>query len=159
MAFQNLEQSSLPPWSCNTHTLTSALAMKSVLIAATRMELTSINVFSDSQVFISLLNTKTSTNNLQGILHDIAFLSRFFFHIKFSFVSCKSNRLANVLAKTALSTCLLLQVCSSINITSLPKKNSKTITVLLLCNCCLQFSFPKFWFLSKSNENTSINLI
>ncbi|XP_020881137.1 uncharacterized protein LOC9302515 isoform X3 [Arabidopsis lyrata subsp. lyrata] len=41
-----------------------ALALRSALIAASRMEFTSIKVFSDSQVLISLLNTETSTNEL-----------------------------------------------------------------------------------------------
>ena len=80
-----------------------AFALKSALNAAPRMELTSINVFSDSQVLISLLNTETSANELQGILHDIAFLSRSFFYLNFSFVPCKANLLADAFGKSALS--------------------------------------------------------
>ena len=80
-----------------------ALAMKSALSAASRMDLTSIYVYSDSKVLLSLLTTETSMNELQGILHDIAFLRRSFSHIKFFFVSRKFNVLANALAKTALS--------------------------------------------------------
>ncbi|KAG7567339.1 Ribonuclease H domain [Arabidopsis thaliana x Arabidopsis arenosa] len=80
-----------------------ALALKSALIAASRMEFTSIKVFSDSQVLISLLNTETTTNELQGILHDIAFFSRSLLSIKFLFVPRKSNMLANALAMSTLS--------------------------------------------------------
>ncbi|CAH8254941.1 unnamed protein product [Arabidopsis lyrata] len=80
-----------------------ALALRSALIAASRMEFTSIKVFSDSQVLISLLNTETSTNELQGILHEIAFFSRSLSSIKFPFVPRKSNMLADALVKAALS--------------------------------------------------------
>ncbi|CAH8257633.1 unnamed protein product [Arabidopsis lyrata] len=80
-----------------------ALALRSALIAASRMEFTSIKVFSDTQVLISLLNTETSTNELQGILHDIAFFSRSLSSIKFLFVPRKSNMLADALAKAVLS--------------------------------------------------------
>lgn len=80
-----------------------ALAMKSALTAASRMEVTSINVFSDSQVLISLLNTETSTNELQGILHDIALLCHSFVSCTFSFIPREANVLADVLAKAALA--------------------------------------------------------
>ncbi|KAG7554845.1 Ribonuclease H-like superfamily [Arabidopsis suecica] len=80
-----------------------ALAMKYALIAASRMEFTSIKVSSDSQVLISLLNTETSTNELQGILHDIAFASLSFLSIKFTFVPRNANLLADALAKSVLA--------------------------------------------------------
>ncbi|KAL9816323.1 putative ribonuclease H domain-containing protein [Arabidopsis thaliana] len=53
-----------------------AFAFKSALTAALRMEFTSITVCLDSQVLISLLNTETTSNELQGILHDITCLCR-----------------------------------------------------------------------------------
>ncbi|CAE6000887.1 unnamed protein product [Arabidopsis arenosa] len=85
-----------------------ALALRSALIAASRMEFTSIKVFSDSQVLISLLNTETTTNELQGILHDIAFFSRSLLSIKFLFVPRKSNMLADALAMSTLSSLTVL---------------------------------------------------
>ncbi|KAG7537667.1 Ribonuclease H domain [Arabidopsis suecica] len=80
-----------------------ALAMKYALTAASRMEVTSINVFSDSQVLISLLNTETSTNELQGILHDIALLCHSFVSCTFSFIPREANVLADGMAKAALA--------------------------------------------------------
>ena len=80
-----------------------ALALKSALITTSQMDLTSIIVLSDCQVLISVINSETSTNEFQGILHDIAFLSRSFSFIKFSFVPRKFNSLADALAKAALS--------------------------------------------------------
>jgi len=71
-----------------------ALALKSALIEALRMELTSITVFSNSQVLISLLTTETTTNELQGILFDITFLRRSFLSVSFRFIP----RLANLSA-------------------------------------------------------------
>ncbi|KAG7544663.1 Ribonuclease H domain [Arabidopsis suecica] len=85
-----------------------ALALRSALIAASRMEFTSIKVFSDSQVLISLLITETTTNELQGILHDIAFFSRSLLSIKFLFVPRKSNMLVDALAMSALSSLTVL---------------------------------------------------
>ncbi|CAL9227042.1 unnamed protein product, partial [Arabidopsis halleri] len=54
------------------------------------------------------LITETTTNELQGILHDIAFFSRSLLSIKFLFVPRKSNMLADALAMSALSSLTVL---------------------------------------------------
>ena len=79
-----------------------ALAVKAALNEALRMDLTFITVFSDSQVFISLLTTETSTNELQGILHDISCLCHSFVSFKFCCISRLANLSADALAKEAL---------------------------------------------------------
>ncbi|OAP05085.1 hypothetical protein AXX17_AT3G15320 [Arabidopsis thaliana] len=79
-----------------------ALAVKAALNEALRMDLTSITVYSDSQVLISLLTTETSTNELQGILHDISCLCHSFVSFKFCCISRLANLSADALAKEAL---------------------------------------------------------
>ncbi|CAA0384381.1 unnamed protein product [Arabidopsis thaliana] len=75
---------------------------KSALTAALRMEFTSITVCSDSQVLTSLLNTETTSNELQGILHDITCLCRSLLSFKFCFISRLANVSADATAKEAL---------------------------------------------------------
>jgi len=80
-----------------------ALSLREALSAASRMDFNSIKVLSDSKVLISLLTTETTTNELQGILHDIALLRRSFISCSFHFIPRKLNFLADVLAKSALA--------------------------------------------------------
>ncbi|KAG7633229.1 Ribonuclease H domain [Arabidopsis suecica] len=75
---------------------------KSALTAALRMEFTSITVCSDSQVLTSLLNIETTSNELQGILHDITCLCRSLLSFKFCFISRLANVSADATAKEAL---------------------------------------------------------
>ncbi|CAD5327196.1 unnamed protein product [Arabidopsis thaliana] len=79
-----------------------AFAFKSALTAALRMEFTSITVCLDSQVLISLFNTETTSNELQGILHDMTCLCRSHLYFKFCFISRLANMSADAIAKETL---------------------------------------------------------
>ncbi|EOA22576.1 hypothetical protein CARUB_v10003236mg [Capsella rubella] len=70
-----------------------ALAVKHALSSALIHELTNIQVLSDSQILVRLLNSKESTVELRGILHNISLLRLQIISISFSYFSrsCKSR--------------------------------------------------------------------
>ena len=80
-----------------------ALAMRCALTMATDdPDIASLTVMSDSQVLITMINSKESTTELKGILHDIALLTLSFTSISFVFIPRAANVLADSLAKSAL---------------------------------------------------------
>ncbi|KAG7572559.1 Reverse transcriptase zinc-binding domain [Arabidopsis suecica] len=79
-----------------------ALAVKKALLSALDHELFHLQVFSDSQTLVRLLNAKESTVELRGILFDISFLRLRFISLSFNFISRLNNVSADSLAKSAL---------------------------------------------------------
>ncbi|VVB11365.1 unnamed protein product [Arabis nemorensis] len=82
-----------------------ALTLKGALEKATATGIQELNMFSDSQILISLINSDTSTIDLKGILHDISLLSSTFEAITFTFISRANNTKVDTLAKTKLLSC------------------------------------------------------
>lgn len=80
-----------------------ALVVKHALISALDNELLSLQVFSDSQTLVHLLNVKESTVELRGILSDISLLQLRFISLSFTFVPHTVVAIADSLAKSALS--------------------------------------------------------
>ncbi|XP_009111228.2 uncharacterized protein LOC103836687 isoform X1 [Brassica rapa] len=79
-----------------------ALAVKAAIMAATSSHVSSLNVFSDSKVLISLLKSQTQDVALKGVLHDIIIMAQTFQSISFHFIPCLANVVADSLAKSAL---------------------------------------------------------
>ncbi|XP_020883429.1 uncharacterized protein LOC110229035 [Arabidopsis lyrata subsp. lyrata] len=83
-----------------------ALAIRSSLTALSRSPILAsirrLEVHSDSQVLISILNSKASSKELKAIIHDIFCLSTKWSSISFIFVPRLDNVISDSLAKTAL---------------------------------------------------------
>ncbi|KAH0924512.1 hypothetical protein HID58_016768 [Brassica napus] len=79
-----------------------ALAVKAAFMAATSSHVSSLNVFSDSKVLISLLKSQTQDVALKGVLHDIFIMAQTFQSISFHFIPRLTNVVADSLAKSAL---------------------------------------------------------
>lgn len=88
-----------------------ALALKAALIAASNSEIRELNVFSDSQSLIMLLNSGSVINELKIILFDILCLSRSFSSsIRFMFVLRLANESVDTLAKSTLRSLCIASV-------------------------------------------------
>lgn len=80
-----------------------ALAVKAAITAAISSHVSSIRIYSDSKILISLLKTQGQDVVLKSVLHDINVLARSFSSISFMFVPRLANVEADLLAKAALS--------------------------------------------------------
>ncbi|CAN7085886.1 unnamed protein product, partial [Brassica oleracea var. botrytis] len=66
--------------------LAEALALREALRNAKELKLTSLHVFSDSQVLISALCEGRDVNEIAGILTDVRSLATLFCPVSFSFI-------------------------------------------------------------------------
>lgn len=82
--------------------IAEALALKEAVKAAIFLGIQDMVCFSDSKNLISQITGNKSVNALQGILHDIAALSRSLNSIAFKFIPRSFNVVADMLAKEAL---------------------------------------------------------
>lgn len=78
------------------------LAVKAALLDAVDNGFLQLTLFSNSKTLVNLLNSSSSTLELQSILFDIRVLSRRFESISFSFIPRAGNVIADSLAKSAL---------------------------------------------------------
>lgn len=89
-----------------------ALAMRSALVmAASITDIDSLAVFSDSQVLVSLINSKGCVVELRSILYDISLLRQSFVSISFAYVPRSNNIVADDLAKMALASVSCTSPC------------------------------------------------
>lgn len=80
-----------------------ALALRSALSMASSLpDVEWLAVFSDSQILISLINSKSCLTELRSILHDIVCISSSFKSISFAYVARRFNSVDDGLAKSAL---------------------------------------------------------
>lgn len=86
--------------------MAEALALKMALLHANRLQILDLRCFSDSRSLVSLLTSKSSVVEMQGILHDIRMLSSSLNSISFHFTSRLENGCADGLAKSALACCM-----------------------------------------------------
>ncbi|KAG7569843.1 Ribonuclease H-like superfamily [Arabidopsis thaliana x Arabidopsis arenosa] len=100
---------------CVASALTAeALALRSALVSLksnTELSIRRLEVFSDSQVLISILNSKASSKELKAIINDITQLSVSFPSVSFSYVPRLDNVAADSLAKAALFTAISFSPC------------------------------------------------
>ena len=82
--------------------MAEALALRSGLLAAASLEITSIRVYSDCQTLIRAIQNKLQIKEIFGIVSDIMQISSAFESISFSFVPRSENQNADCLAKRAL---------------------------------------------------------
>lgn len=83
--------------------MAEALAVKAALLDAVTNDFSQLNIFSDSKYLINLLNSSSSTVELQSVLFDIRILSARCGSILFSFTPRLDNVVADSLAKAALN--------------------------------------------------------
>lgn len=87
--------------------LAEALALREALMNAKELKLTSLHVFSDSQVLISALCEGRDVNEIAGILTDVRNLATLFCPVSFSFIPRLENSQADSLARSGLARLLL----------------------------------------------------
>ncbi|KAF3535739.1 hypothetical protein F2Q69_00020545 [Brassica cretica] len=87
--------------------LAEALALREALRNAKELKLTSLHVFSDSQVLISALCERRDVNEIAGILTDVRNLATLFCPVSFSFIPRLENSQADSLARSGLARLLL----------------------------------------------------
>lgn len=86
-----------------------ALAVKSALLSASSSGITTLEICSDNQTLIRVLNNKLFDKEIYGIAHDISNLSSaLFVDVSFSFLPRAENLRADALAKACLRTHLVV---------------------------------------------------
>lgn len=104
------EEFSLPVANVSSALAAETLAIIMALRKTRERGIDSLNVCSDSQVLINLLNSKESHTELYNLLFEIRYLATQFRWLKFSFVPREANMLADSLAKRAFDTLVLSTV-------------------------------------------------
>lgn len=83
--------------------MSEALAMREALRKAKDLNLSSLQLFSDSQVLVSALREGRDVNEIAGILQDIRNLATLFCPVYYSFVPRLENSQADALASSSLA--------------------------------------------------------
>ena len=79
-----------------------ALTVKAALVAAVSSHVSSINMYYDSKILISLLTSHGQDVVLKSVLHDITMLAQSFTSISFIYIPHLANVQADSLGKAAL---------------------------------------------------------
>ena len=107
-----LHEGSLCTENVTSPLMAEALALRSGLLAAAALDITSIRVCSDCQTLIRAIQNRHQIKEIFGIVSDIMQISSAFASISFSFVPQSENRKADLLAKQALFSFALFSFAS-----------------------------------------------